>query len=134
MDRLFLDANVLFSAAYRPDAGVERLWHLSQTTLFTSGYAIEEVRRNLADRSQLERLTSLLEAVMAVPAGTLAPDLRRGISLPDKDWPILSGAVAAHATHLITGDVRHFGRYFGEPLLGILVLPPGRYLRSRRPE
>ena len=26
MDRLFLDANVLFSAAYRADAGVARLW------------------------------------------------------------------------------------------------------------
>jgi uncharacterized protein len=133
VDRLFLDANVLFSAAYLPNAGVERLWHLSETALFTSGYAIEEARRNLANESQLQRFRALLDTVASVPAATLEPALRKGIALPEKDWPILNGAVAAQATHLITGDVRHFGRHFGERLLGILVLPPGRYLRSRHP-
>jgi hypothetical protein len=38
--------------------------------------------------------------------------------------------VAAGATHLITGDMRHFGPYFGQRVLGVLVIPPARYLRS----
>jgi hypothetical protein len=33
MHRLFLDANILFSAAYRPDAGLIKLWKLPDATL-----------------------------------------------------------------------------------------------------
>lgn len=46
-DRLFLDANVLFSAAYREDAGVAFLWSLDDVVLSTSSYAIEEAERSL---------------------------------------------------------------------------------------
>ena len=60
MDRLFLDANVLFSAAYRAEAGVTRLWSDERWALITSEYAIEEARRNLDEREQLARLEELL--------------------------------------------------------------------------
>jgi hypothetical protein len=50
--------------------------------------------------------------------------------LPDKDVPILLAAIEARATHLITGDVRHFGAYFGKRIEGILVLLPGDYLKK----
>ena len=33
MDRLFLDANVLFSAAYRPDARLVRFWKLQRSSV-----------------------------------------------------------------------------------------------------
>jgi hypothetical protein len=36
VDRLFLDANVLFSAAYRADSGLLRLWDLPDTELVLS--------------------------------------------------------------------------------------------------
>ncbi len=128
MDRLFLDANVLFSAAYRDDAGVQRLWSAPKSELVTSDYAIEEAIRNRADPDQRERLDGLLESVEIVPAGVLDPDLRGDVQLRDKDWPILSGAVAAGATHLITGDIRDFGAYFGQQILGVLIRPPSQYL------
>ena len=131
MDRLFLDANILFSAAYRSDAGVQRLWTAPNSELVTSDYAIEEATRNLADADQRERLDGLLESVEIVPSRVLDPDLRGNVQLRDKDWPILSGAVAAGATHLITGDVRDFGSYFGQKVLGILILPPSKYLQAR---
>lgn len=73
----------------------------------------------------------MLAEVDRAPATSLDPGAREGIDLPEKDWPILGGAVVAGATHLITGDVRDFGRYFGQELLGVRVLPPGDYLRSR---
>jgi hypothetical protein len=60
MDRLFLDANVLFSAAYRPDAGLLRLWKLKNVVLCSSRYALEEARINLAEEAQQTRLTALL--------------------------------------------------------------------------
>ncbi len=131
MDRLFLDANVLFSAAYRDDAGVQRLWSAPNSELVTSDYAIEEATRNLADPAQRKRLDGLLESVEIVPAGVLDPDLRGDVQLRDKDWPILSGAVVAGATHLITGDVRDFGDYFGKHVLGVLILPLSQYLKAR---
>ena len=132
MDRLFLDANVLFSAAYRGNAGVQRLWALPNATLVTSEYAVSEARRNLATPEQLSRLDRLLESIEVGPARTLDPTLRRGIELREKDWPILGGAVAAGATHLITGDLRDFGPFFGQVVLGVLILTPARYLNSTR--
>ena len=77
-----------------------------------------------------DRLVGLLQTVEVVPAGILDPDLRVDVELRAKDWPILSGAVTAQATHLITGDVRDFGSYFGREVLGVLILPPAEYLRA----
>ena len=131
MDRLFLDANVLFSAAYRPDAGVARLWEVSSAGLVTSSYAVEEARRNLHGEDQRTRLEGLLKEVEVGEAMMLPPELRGEVDLPEKDWPVLGGAAAAGATHLITGDVQHFGRYFGERPLGVLVMKPADYLKGR---
>ena len=130
MDRLFLDANVLFSAAYRENAGVRRLWSLPRAALVTSEYAVGEARRNLANEEQLRRLDALLGPIAVAPSRTLDPALRRDIELREKDWPILGGAVAAGATHLITGDMRDFGPFMGQAVLGVLVLTPARYLNS----
>ena len=130
MDRLFLDANVLFSAAYRPDAGVARLWEVSDAVLLTSSYVVEETRRNLTGPDQRTRLEELLKKVEVGEAMMLPPELRGQIDLPEKDWPVLGGAAAAGATHLITGDLRHFGAYFGEKVLGVLILKPADYLRG----
>lgn len=130
--RLFLDANVLYSAAWRPEAGVVALWSLERATLVTSSYAVEEARRNLAQADQRRRLEELLRTVEVVEAGTLAEVDREGVRLPEKDWPIVAGAVSAAGTHLVTGDVRDFGPYFGARIAGILVLPPAEVLRMAR--
>jgi len=34
------------------------------------------------------------------------------VDIPEKDVPIVRAALAAEASHLITGDRRDFGRYF----------------------
>lgn len=131
MDRLFLDANVLFSAAYRADAGVVRLWRLPNTSLHSSEYAVEEARRNLAEPGQGDRFDVLMRDVQRVSAGTMNLTPRQGVQLPEKDWPIVSGALAARATHLVTGDLQHFGPHFRKQLFGVIVLSPAAYLRSR---
>jgi uncharacterized protein len=58
MDRIFLDANVLFSAAYLENSRLGRLWQLDDAELLTSAYDVEEAHRNLTlDRaSALARL------------------------------------------------------------------------------
>lgn len=130
MDRFFLDANVLFSAAYREDAGVAVLWSLEDVTLWASPYVIEEARRNLDRRAQIKRLERLVRPLHLVQSVTSPKPILQAVELPDKDWPILSGAIAAEATHLITGDRKHFGRHFGKRVYGILVLPPSDYIRT----
>lgn len=129
MDRLFLNANVLFSAAYRDDAGVACFWSLDDVVLSISRYAIEEAERNLSTRHQARRLRKLVQALLLVETTTVPDSVREGIVLPDKDWPILGGALAADSTHLITGDLKHFGRYFQKYIAGVLILPPADYLR-----
>jgi len=130
VDRPFLDANVLFSAAYRSSAGVARLWTVPDVRLLSSTYAAEEARRNLDVAEERARLEKLLLDVTVVSRVTLPEPLASSVDLPDKDLPILAGALAAEATHLITGDRRHFGRYFGRSLEGIVVMPPARYLQA----
>jgi predicted nucleic acid-binding protein len=119
LDHLFLDANILFSAAYRQDAGIGRLWHFDNVKLITSPYAAEEARINLTDTDQRQRLETLLGSVVIV---TGVSGLPRGIVLPEKDRPILQAAIQARATHLLTGDKRHVGRYFGKRYGGVLVM------------
>lgn len=126
MDRLFLDANVLFSAAHREDASLRELWRRSGAELITSGYALEEARRNLDERHR-DRLAQLMAGVRLV-ADDPEHDLPAGSALRVKDRPILGAAIAAGATHLITGDRRDFGELYGETIAGVLILPPRDYL------
>lgn len=129
MDRLFLDANVLFSAAYRPNAGLLQFWKLNDAILCSSNYAVEEARINLIQEGQRVRLTGLAKNIQLFEA--IPVNLPRGVSLPEKDLPILLAAIAAQATHLVTGDLRHFGPYFGRTIENILVVSPAGYLKQR---
>jgi len=127
MDRLFLDANILFSAAYSANAGLLQFWKLRNVVLCSSRYALEEAAINLAQDIQKRRLEKLAVAIEFFEPISRA--LPQNLTLPEKNVPILLAALSARATHLITGDVRHFGRYFGKSIEGMLVLPPGDYLR-----
>jgi predicted nucleic acid-binding protein len=128
--RLFLDANVLFSAAYRENSPLLGLWHRRGAELLTSAYAHAEAERHL-NQSQRVRLTALMKGVRLVPDAP-SQDLPKELSLRGKDVPIVAAAIAARATHLITGDRRDFGPYFGKRLGEMQVLPPRDYLA--RPE
>lgn len=128
MPRAFLDANVLFSAAYRETSGLLKLWTIPGAELFTSAYASEEARRNLLSADQRARLEDLLARTRIVPESD-AP-LPSGVRLPDNDIPILKAAIAAGATHLITGDVKDFGRYLGKRIAGVLITTPADFISS----
>jgi predicted nucleic acid-binding protein len=123
MDVVFLDANVLFSAAYKSGTGICRLWKMRQIKLVTSAYATSEARRNLLEAKQRTRLDDLLRNVEVIPASQVHQRSSKKIALPDKDIPIFSAAMDVGATHLLTGDVTHFGKYYGKTVEGILILP-----------
>jgi len=132
MDRLFLDANVLFSAAYRPGTRLLRIWKLKGVVLCSSRYALAEADVNLDDEDQRRRLSGLADKLQFFEAPQR--ELPRGISLPEKDVPILLAAIEARATHLLTGDVRDFGQYFGKKIEGVAIMLPAQYFKLRGPK
>jgi len=133
VDRVFLDANVLFSAAYAPDSRLRSLWSLAGVELVTSEFALEEARRNLVLHQSvgvavLDELLAGMTITSALAAeGCLPPDL----ALAEKDRPILAAAVALGCTHLLTGDTRHFGALYGRRVQGVRILTPAAYLHDR---
>ena len=131
MDRVFLDANVLFSAAYKANSRLRQLWDTPGVQLVSSEYAIEEARRNLelVRPDAPRRLESLLAQVTVLPDSPTR--LRLQVELPDKDKPVLTVTVRARATQLLTGDVTHFGHLFGETVHGVQIMTPAQYLRRR---
>jgi len=126
VERAYLDANVLWSAAYRIDARMRAIWSIPGATLVTSAFAIDEAMRNLQDDTHRERLIAILRGLEIHEDVAGAPAL--DVDLPEKDIPILRGAINAGADVLVTGDLQHFGRYFGALLCGVLVMPPADFL------
>ena len=128
MDRVFLDANVLFSAAYGSPR-ISTLWDRARSgrcRLLASRYAIEEARRNLSDPAHLATPARLLEAVTVVdepPSGLRCP-----IALPDDDRTVFLAALAEGATHFLTGDSRHYGAHFDATVAGVRIQTPATYL------
>lgn len=129
MERLFLDSNVFFSAAYKRDALVTRLWRLPGVVLCSSQYAVQEARINLEESVQRQRMAELTSDLHLCDPHERA--LPRGIVLPEKDAPILLAAIDARSDYLLTGDYRHFGRYFGKKIEGILISSPANYFKLR---
>ncbi|MGQ0651018.1 MAG: PIN domain-containing protein [Betaproteobacteria bacterium] len=129
-DRVFLDANVLFSAAWREDSGLARLWDVSGAILVTSRYALAEAERNLDTEDQRSRLRSLSlkTTLVAAASGSALP---AGVELVAKDLPILLAAIESGSTHLLTGDRRHFRALYGRTVAGVRILTPAEYLKTR---
>ena len=86
---------------------------------------------NLGAPAQRERLAKLLKRVTVYAHSSNPPALPRSIVLPGKDVPILQAAITAGATVLLTGDVTHFGRYYGKTFGGVRILRPAVFIREQ---
>lgn len=132
--RLFLDANVLFTAAHNAvgrSAALIELARLDRCAIVTSPHAFEEARRNLQLKypEALERLNELRRVL--VLASECPPDKlewARSHSLPAKDAPILGAAAHCSADLLVTGDHTHFHHLYGHKPGGVLIVTPAQAL------
>jgi len=132
--RIYLDANVLFSAA-KSDGAVRDL--LSALTrkgheLCADGYVVEEARRNLLLKAPAEAIAALekmLEKIVLKAMVSASPPRMRA-SLPEKDRPILEAAIRHRCDVLVTGDKTHFGSFYGMKLEGVEILSPAQLARK----
>jgi len=141
--RVFLDANVLFSAALGGEV-FRLIWLLAERgrlELFTSPLCRMEAEFNLERKrpQAAPRLPLLMQRVQLVaePEETDPPSdepLKTLFeSLPEKDRPVLRAALRAQAQILLTGDLRHFGPLMSRGDLPLRVLGPGDFLQQVRP-
>jgi predicted nucleic acid-binding protein len=138
--RVFLDASILFAAAYSPNglsALLVELGAAGRVTLLTSPLAIVEAERNLEVKrpAALPALQRSLTAIRIVREPAPA-DVER-LTPPElsaKDRPLLAAAIVAHATHFVTGDVADFGRWMNRRArLPLRIMTPRQFLTDVRP-
>lgn len=126
--RVFLDANILFSAA-KSDGAVRRLIDLLRDAgheCWMDDYVMIEARRNLAAKfpQASTTLDDLLKGLHLGPAQALARDTRLAHWLPEKDRPVLMGAIRLRCDALVTGDKTHFGAAYGKVVGGVAIHSP----------
>ena len=126
--RIFLDANILFSAAKSNGAVRQLLDQLIKAghDCCVDGYVVEEARRNLALKAPqgLAVLEALLVEMHVAPAQPANAALEATLPLPDKDRPVLAAAIRQRCAALVTGDRMHFGRHYGKMVHGVTIHSP----------
>ena len=126
--RIFLDANIVFSAA-KSDGAIRRLLDLlrqDEHQCLVDAYVMEEARRNLAANTS-DGLPALVGiASNWTEAATLPPRsaFPKGVHLPEKDLPVLAAAVHHRCQVLVTGDRMHFGPLYGRTIHGVTIHSP----------
>lgn len=127
--RVFLDANVLFSASNQGSNMARLIRYLKKEhQVLTSNYAREEAYRNLCAKmpSWKSGLSDVLDGIDQVKS----VDASCPVEIVAKDRPILATSIAARAEILLTGDKRDFGHLFGRRVEGVLVMTPRMFLET----
>jgi predicted nucleic acid-binding protein len=119
--RIFLDANILFSASFPKSHLAEFLGELQRHAIFlTNAYAKAEAERNIAAK-QPKRLAAhekFVASLEVIPLRLFDP----GVKLAEKDQPILCGAITGGADYLLTGGKKDFGPLFGKSVRGVKIV------------
>ncbi|MGV1006163.1 MAG: DNA-binding protein [Candidatus Nanopelagicales bacterium] len=137
-ERVFLDANVLSSAAIG-SATCRAVCILPGVVIITSDYCVDEARRNLLakfDGSAVDVLVGLLDGLETVPTPPESVWGSAIAALPSSaasDVPVLAAAMAARADTLVTGNTRDFGELMIHPVPGIPLALTPRQLLLRGP-
>ncbi|MFZ4440079.1 MAG: PIN domain-containing protein [Syntrophales bacterium] len=134
--KLFLDANIIFTAAYSAQGISRSLFRLAtagKCSLCTSAFAHEEAVRNIHNKAP-EKLTDLIVLMKQVE---ILPEPHptwvtwaAALPLVLKDAPVLAAALQGKVDIFVTGDRRDFGNLFGQVLQGVKILTPADTLEA----
>lgn len=127
--RVFLDANILFSAA-KSDGAVRALLRLLRERghqCRADAYVVTEARRNLEAKGPeaLGALDQILAAVEVAATSHGTPVTPTNLDwLPEKNRPVLAAAIGLRCDALVTGDRTHFGPGYGHTFGGVTIHSP----------
>jgi predicted nucleic acid-binding protein len=126
--RIFLDANVLFSAA-KSDGAVRQLLALlidAGHECWVDGYVVEEARRNLLAKAPagVQVLDAFLARMNLAAAHPIPETIEAALAVHEKDRPVLAAAIRLKCDALVTGDRTHFGAFYGSRLGGVAIHSP----------
>jgi hypothetical protein len=126
--RIFLDANIIFSAA-KSDGAVRLLLGMLRRAgheCWADPYVVEEARRNLTLKlpdgpASLDRE---LRHLHVAPRHTVDTALASALPIAEKDRPVLAAAIRLRCSAFLAGDRTHFGALFGKTLHGVTIHSP----------
>ena len=99
--------------------------------MVTSQLACDEARRNIDIKYPecLPEIDKLIKDIRIIPH---TAQLSCPLELPNKDKPIFLAAMQCGATHLLTGDLTHFGPFMNKApeTQGILIQTVSEFLLS----
>jgi len=126
--RVFLDANILFSAA-KSDGAVRALVRLlldRRHECWVDAYVVAEARRNLVSKGpqSIQLLEALLGRLQIAPALAGSVEAVELDWLPAKDRPVLAAAIRLRCEAMVTGDRKHFGSAYGQKVGGVTIHSP----------
>jgi len=131
--RVFLDANVFFSAFYgsRNCERIIKAHQQEEISLVTSSLVIEESLRNIQEKipavisSFKDLLTNNPPELIADPA-EIDPKIR--LLVDEKDQPIFTSAILGKVKYFVTGNTKDFKAKELQKVTGIKVLTPKQFV------
>lgn len=140
MDKLFLDANILFTATYSSTGASRAIFELAErkkVVIFSSRYAIKEAQVNILNKigenhfPLFYKLISILHSVDKKIARESEMEKYKAI-IVKKDIPILLSALELKVDYLITLDKRDFKNDKIKSVnFPFAILQPGEYLKTK---
>ena len=133
--RIFLDANILFSAA-KSNGAVRQLLsdlHSNGSSLVADGYVATEARRNIAAKATGDAADYLEALLSSIEVSSVHPGISMGSLadwLPDKDRPVLLAAISLKCDVLVTGDRTHFGLGYEKVFGGVVIYSPAQLAQA----
>jgi predicted nucleic acid-binding protein len=119
--RIFLDANVLFSAS-KEGSNVSRtvLALFKKAEILTSEIAHGEARRNLLLKREMWLATfdQLCTKIVIVPT----VQLNLTVTLNHEDLLVLSAAISNRCNYFVTGDKNDFGHLYDTNVEGVEIV------------
>jgi uncharacterized protein len=126
--KIFLDANILFSAAYT-DGAIRALLKMIREeghVCWIDSVATEEATRNIHIHRPraLHELELELRACSQAATLPIYPAQLDIVDLPESDRHILLAAISLRCDRLLTGDKKHFGSLYNKTIQGVTITSP----------
>jgi len=137
--RVFLDANIFFAAARSPEGGSSFILELAKKKkleVYTAMQALLETERNiknkLGDYYLNRHHQNILEIKVRIQPINIKEVIKLKEIIPEKDIPILSGAILSGSQALITLDKKHFlnNEELKRIKLPFAIMNPGNFLNK----